>query len=375
MKKSGVIFYLFAIIVVVYAIIVKIFFLSKCNLTNIVFWIISLCTFLILFRIRKNNNYLKKNTLRLTIISLLSYFLIIYALGLVLGFTKNFFDLSIKGILLNILPILTVIISQEIIRYLTAVNTTLNRKPLYIVSISYVLYTVIFNIDISRLFIIEYDFIFFCTIVAVAVARELLFTYLSANANVMPNILIRLLLELYIFILPIIPNFGNYLSSVFGIGYPAFVYYLVRKGVSYYNKEKSYVGRASFNFLLIPMILFLIVVISLTSGLFKYQMVAIMSDSMVPIFYRGDAILYQKTNDLKNIEVGTVIAFKVNDILVTHRVIEKEEISGKYYFYTKGDNNNTVDNVKITEENVKGIVIFRVPYIGFPTVWLNEIIN
>ena len=49
------------------------------------------------------------------------------------------------------------------------------------------------------------------------------------------------------------------------------------------------------------------------------------------------------------------------------------EEGGKYYVYTKGDANPKEDNYVVEQETIMGTVKAVVPYVGLPTVWLNEI--
>ena len=56
-----------------------------------------------------------------------------------------------------------------------------------------------------------------------------------------------------------------------------------------------------------------------------------------------------------------------------HRVVNIISEKDEYYFYTKGDANNNDDNFAISEDMIIGIVNYKVPYIGLPTVWLNEL--
>ena len=42
-------------------------------------------------------------------------------------------------------------------------------------------------------------------------------------------------------------------------------------------------------------------------------------------------------------------------------------------YYTKGDANEQIDGYKITMDMVIGTVNFKIPYIGYPTVWVNEL--
>ena len=45
----------------------------------------------------------------------------------------------------------------------------------------------------------------------------------------------------------------------------------------------------------------------------------------------------------------------------------------KIYIYTKGDANKNIDNYIVEKRYVIGNVKFKIPYIGLPTVWLNEL--
>ena len=101
-------------------------------------------------------------------------------------------------------------------------------------------------------------------------------------------------------------------------------------------------------------------------------MIAIASNSMVPVYARGDAIIFEKI-DKKLLQDDDIIVFKKDNILVAHRIINTKEVSSKLYFYTKGDANNSADGDMINEDDVLGIVRRVVKYIGFPTVWLNEL--
>ena len=101
-------------------------------------------------------------------------------------------------------------------------------------------------------------------------------------------------------------------------------------------------------------------------------MIAIASNSMVPIYERGDAIIFEKI-DKHYLENDDIIVFKKNDILVAHRIVKTKEVSSKLYFYTKGDANNSVDVEMVSEDEVLGIVRRVVKYIGYPTVWINEL--
>ena len=104
-------------------------------------------------------------------------------------------------------------------------------------------------------------------------------------------------------------------------------------------------------------------------GLFKYEAIAIMSNSMHPIFSRGDIVIYKK--DLKAIKTGSIIVYNLDQKYIVHRVINREVNS----YETKGDKNLNADIVKVKRENVKGIYCFHIKYLGYPVVWLNELLK
>ena len=80
-------------------------------------------------------------------------------------------------------------------------------------------------------------------------------------------------------------------------------------------------------------------------------------------------LIDKKYSELK---IGDVIAYTHNNVTVVHRLIKIVKIEDKYYFYTKGDANANPDGYAIEEAMVVGKVNVKMPYIGYPTVWLNE---
>lgn len=98
----------------------------------------------------------------------------------------------------------------------------------------------------------------------------------------------------------------------------------------------------------------------------------------------GDVmVLYGK--DPKKIEVGEVLIFIPQDRNffetkgpVIHRVVEKwSDENNKIHFRTKGDHNpQSIQNFEndITEDNVIGVSIARIPFIGYAKILLNQAI-
>lgn len=95
-----------------------------------------------------------------------------------------------------------------------------------------------------------------------------------------------------------------------------------------------------------------------------YMPFAIISPSMTPLYKVGDMV-YVKSTDFEDINVGDVITFVVDESgkTATHRVVEvnREE----RYFRTKGDANKTEDGAAVIYENVVGTVRFSLPKLGY----------
>ena len=75
------------------------------------------------------------------------------------------------------------------------------------------------------------------------------------------------------------------------------------------------------------------------------------------------------------IEEGQVIAFEKNDRVVIHRVVDIQIINGQTRYFTKGDANTSNDDGFIYDYDIVGIVNFKIPYIGYPTLWLRSLFN
>ncbi len=320
--------------------------------------------------IRKDKSYYKITTTKIVIISLMMYILIIYLLGLITGFEKNVFSLKFVKVLKNILPVILNIVCSDLIRYII-----LKREPskgqTIILTILFILLNTIIMVNNMILKSPSQIFSMVSVVLLPCIARECLYTYITEKVGLLPTLILHLCMELYVYVVPITPALGNYISSIFGILLPFAIYKQVYKCVSYKEKyslyAKNYVRR--FFFILTAGLAGVLIVF--VSGLTKYHLIAIGSDSMNPIYYYGDAVLYEKI-DPKVVKVDDILVFQINGEIITHRVVKIEREKGMLKYTTKGDNNDIVDNLDVYEKNVLGVVRLVVKYIGYPTVKLSE---
>lgn len=337
----------------------------------IIFLLITLVVFNLLFVFEKARyRYLKDIIFEITI-CLLIFFLLFYLFGIVIGFYKvdNYYNLN--GIFKFILPITLNVILKEFFRY-QLLNKLENKKILILSVIIFIF------IDVSNYisFInpsVESIFVLFALNILPSISSNIFLSYLSLNTSYIPCIYYSLTLNLYQYLLPIIPNPSKYLISLINLLLPIILLLHFRRiiikekdldALSRNNNKYNYLGFSI-------TALFVFVLVYFNSGYFKHMSIAVASDSMYPFIKKGDVVIVQKGS--KDLDVGSVIAYKYSGVIIVHRIERREVIDDKYYYYTKGDANQEVDDWLIEDEMIIGNVILKVPYFGIPTIWLRDI--
>jgi len=106
---------------------------------------------------------------------------------------------------------------------------------------------------------------------------------------------------------------------------------------------------------------------------------AIFGTSMQPEYKPGDLILIEEVSP-SDIKVGDVIVYTVPPmvrtvynypLVVAHRVIKVDTIRGTASFRTKGDNTGE-DPFTVRPEDLRGQVSNRIPYLGFPLLFMQS---
>lgn len=332
---------------------------------------VSLIILLLSFGWKKDHNYLKKYTIRSLISLMMTYIILIYGLGIILGFNKGYLALNLdfyKSLFVTVV----LIVELEVVRYLIARNSLDSKMPLIVFTILSVLLGVLLEINIENVISSEEKFIFLSTIILPIIAQEMLCSYLTYKISYVPSLIFKFVIKLYFFVMPIVPNLGDYIYSSINVLYPYIIYMIVNRAVVKYEKIKANFKKANITIFSIPLLLFFIVLIILVSGIFRYRLIAIASNSMQPAYSRGDAVIYKKIEP-EDVEIGDILAFTKEGRIITHRVTKKAHKNNIYVFNTKGDNNEVEDAFTTSEANILGKVTFSFKYIGYPTVIINEI--
>jgi len=344
------------------------------NIIVILFLIIIFILSVYLLSYKKDNNFDRERAIKIELAIFIGFLFIYFLLGLFVGFSKTSFSISFNEMLNGVIPNFLILLLTELIRYVLFKSIYKSKKNIIIITILLIILNISLEFKLNYLNNHLLLFVYITTIVFPVIANELLCSYSTYNFGLLPTIIYKSVIKLYIYIIPIFPNLTDYLYSVFNIIIPFISYISFRKYIVKVDRLTRNTGRDKvyrIGIMTIPIMVFTIVITALVSGLFSYQLIAIASGSMEPTYTKGDALLLYKDSP-DNIEVGDILVYKDGKKIVAHRVIKKTEYKNNLYFYTKGDANNAPDDGYIEKENVIGRGINIVKYIGYPTVWLNE---
>lgn len=327
----------------------------------------------------KDNYRYKKDVLLNIIIFLLMYYFITYFLGLFSGFVKSSYSLSFINIIKNTFPVIALILISELMRYVLFNKTKRNLPCLIIGCLLFVMVdvnTMVHIYDVKTALGITK---MICLVVFPSITKNIFLTYLTMKVGYKNGIIYRLITELSTYLLPIFPDFGEYINVLLKTVLPIAIMARLNNMFNYYSvrkiKDSRYNNR---KLVLYSVITFaLLTIVLLTSGLFTYQALTIGSGSMSPAIEKGDVIILKsmKNEEARKIKKGDVLVYNHDNKIIVHRVIKKSNNGETISFKTKGDYNNAKDSWIVKQEDVIGIVKFRIRWIGMPTVALNELLN
>ena len=342
---------------------------------KVVFLILILLIFKFLFGFEKDRHRHTKSVCLEIIIYLLIYFLLYYILGLLTGFVRSVNYFSADGIIKVIIPFVLITIFKEVLRYMMLTKSEGSKLLVVLTCLLFIIFDLVGTYNLNTFNSAYSIFMFIAIYVLPSISKNIFCSYISMKTGYKPAILYLLIIGGYSFFVPIVPNPNEYFYSIIELVVPMiYLYYLYR----YFKKERDedVVRRKQKNkalSLIFPTLIVLFLVY-LTSGYFHFHALAVASGSMSPVILKGDVVVVEKIDKKYGLlEKGQVVAYKKDGIIVVHRLYNIVKVDGEYFFYTKGDANEFVDNYKITEEMMIGIVKVRVPYIGYPTVWLNNL--
>ncbi len=98
-----------------------------------------------------------------------------------------------------------------------------------------------------------------------------------------------------------------------------------------------------------------------------FDQYAVLSGSMEPGIKVG-AIVYERAFKPEALKEGTVITYKLSEgTLVTHRIVSIDWKNKTVV--TKGDANNTTDAAEVSFDQITGVYVFTIPYLGYISIY------
>lgn len=300
----------------------------------------------------------------------LAYLMLYYLSGLYFGFYQNIYRPTFSNILRISVPIAVVIVSSEVIRHvILAQEDRLSGVFCYFACVmaEMLTYSTIRDVTTFARFM---DFVAMTTFPAIV--SNLLYHYLSKRYGMLPNIVFRLLTKLHRYLIPISVGISDSIESFIGILLPAAIYLFIDM---LFEKKKRYALQKKNRFatlITVTAVAIMISVAMLVSNQFSHGALVIATESMTGKINKGDMVIFESYEDQLIVE-GQVIVFEKNSSMVVHRVVDIKIINENTRYYTKGDANEHNDAGYITDADIVGIVNYKLPWLGYPTLWLRSL--
>lgn len=378
MQKSRLATILIIVIILIFGMLANFKLIYEINavywkIINPLFWLI--LSGILCFAMGKtfDNKKLKKNIIQFTTVAVLVYIITYLLSGLFVTFGNNPYNTSFFGLIKNIWMLGIVVCAKEYVRY-KLINNVYEKDKIKIavlISIVYILMDIEFGRfighTVATLTIIKY----ISQVIIPSIAKNVLFSYTAMHSNWLPAAIYQFITNLYYWVSPILPNSPWAMTSIIDTVIPVILFLYIRYEKNKLSPQKDRQMLINTNpGSIIPFIIAIILVIWFALGIFPIKPVAIATGSMEKELYTGDVAIIKKCN-ANDVNVGDIIEYQMEGYTVIHRIVQKNQRNGVFYFTTKGDNNNAPDAEEVREKQLIGKVVFKIKYIGYPAIWLH----
>jgi signal peptidase len=319
---------------------------------------------------------LRHKTERMFLIGcVLSLWFVVYFLsGLYFTYVQNTLVVDIKSIAINLLGFGVAGACMEYVRYTTMLLAH-RRNAVWFGAIVVIVFGFA-QMNIGQVFFVQTLEQFVKLAVAdfiPAIVSSMLLTYLALSSGLGSMLLYRLAVVAMTILPPVIPKHDWYVIGVGSVLLSLAVYIAIEQTQRDHERGRHHYGqvRRAYNTMVTATLFALVLFMT---GVFSYKPLAIVSNSMVPVYSRGSVVVVQKIDSPMDIKVGDIIQYEATGKTITHRVVEIDAAadgSGKRVFITKGDNVSSQDPL-VAESQVRGIIRGQLPYVGYPSIWLKE---
>ena len=328
---------------------------------------------------RKSSISTINNANMFTIVSCLLFMIIFYFLGIDKGFDINYSAIYRGYVsIFNILCSISIYIMIEFIRNIYVVEKSykkLDKITNVLLTISFVLCDVLLSTKSLSFNGSVQLFNMIAIVIIGSIFKNITLNYINLKCGLKPCLIYILIMNIYIYFVPITPKINMFIEALLYIIFPYILLSVIKSIVEGKSMKEKFEGRKLKN--IIPEVIITIIIISiiyLVSGEFTYSIKAIGSESMTGTINKGDAIIYKKydINEYK-IKEGDIIVYEHDGVTFIHRVKSMKTIDGVKSYITKGDANKYQDAWSITDQDIIGIYKVRILWIGYPAVFLSEL--
>jgi signal peptidase len=307
------------------------------------------------------------------------FLLIKYIAGFIIyGFGKTPFDLTPRGMWLNFLQMIIPFAAAEVIRSYAICSYCRKKNIILFILITVVMILININYKgISQLKDLESVTIYLSREIGPFVSTQFILSYLVLYGGATTSIMYGGLLLVFQLYCPFQPNLNWLGAGVIGIAVPIFeLLFLVNKYE--HGKQTRRDNNMSKKEMIssIATFLFSVIIIWFVVGVFPIYPTVIVTGSMKPLISPGDVVVakqFYKQEEIEALEVGDIILFQRDNIIISHRIIQKlKDDKGNISFQTKGDNNSGADTRIVLVSEVKGEYLTVIPKIGYPSLLLKS---
>lgn len=272
---------------------------------------------------------------------------------------------------LEIIPIILGVLAIEYLRSIIIVHKGfIHAALIYVISVmaDVLIFANVSSVDSFN----ELMDVFGITLMP-AIIANLVYQYISKRYTWKPNVIYRLIVVLQPYFIPRIPLMSTSLQAIIKLLFPLLIFAFID---GLYEKKRKYalVKHNVFSYLASAVtVVIMIGIVMLTSCQFRFGALVIATESMTGELNKGDTVIYEQYDD-QIIEKGQVIVFKKGQSRIVHRVVDIERVNGQNRYYTKGDANGDLDAGYVTDADIVGTAELKVPYVGYPTLWIRELV-
>ena len=139
---------------------------------------------LLAYKRRKDTNLFRGSAFRVVVAIMVFYFILIFLLGLLLGFGKTLFSLKPSAWMQGLIPTLVITVLIERLRYIIIKNNIADKLGIYLLTLLTTALYLVIRRNIFALSTSYSIFVFVCELVMTTIASEMLATFMDIDYRI-----------------------------------------------------------------------------------------------------------------------------------------------------------------------------------------------